>query len=444
MAVGDPLPSIPEIIRKKRDGVPLTRTDIYRVVHGHMAGKVPDYQAGALLMAIFFRGMTESETHQLTSALVDSGQRVDLSAIPGPVADKHSTGGVGDKTTLVVAPLVAAAGVPVAKLSGRGLGHTGGTLDKLESVPGLNVNLALPEFAGQVERIGLAIAGQTADLVPADGKLYALRDVTATVDSIPLIAASVMSKKIAGGARVVVLDVKCGRGAFMPDVASAGGLAAVMARIGEAAGLRVAAVISGMDQPLGRAVGNALEVLEALDALEGGGPPDLREICLELGAQILVLAGKEGNLAAAKARLSALLAAGAAREKLLEMVRAQGGDAAALDERRLPGAPVVEVFRAEAAGYVSRVDALTIGQAAAVLGAGRVARGEPVDHAVGMVLNTKVGDPVSGGDPLAFIHARSRAAAAEAAQRLCDAFHVSSEPPEAQPLIREIIAPYAS
>lgn len=434
--------SVVDLIRKKRDGGELSREEIERLIRGCTSGDIPDYQLSAWLMAVFFRGMTPRETADLTMAMVDSGRRVDLSGIPGRKADKHSTGGVGDKTTLVLAPLAAAAGLPVAKLSGRGLGHTGGTLDKLESIPGFNVNLDLAAFAGQVARIGLAIAGQTSDLVPADGKLYALRDVTATVESVPLIAASVMSKKIAGGAEVIVLDVKAGRGAFMNSLEEARALAGAMIAIGEALGRRVGAVVSAMDQPLGRAVGNALEVREALETLEGRGPADLRELALELGAWMLRLAGLAAGLAEARRRLASLLEGGAARRKLAEMVAAQGGDTAALeDPSRLPQAPVVRTLAAPAAGFVQAVDALAVAETVVSLGGGRRVKGQAVDHAVGVVLGKKAGEAVDRGEPLAFVHARDEAAADAALHRLAAAFALGEERPSSAPLIRGVLMP---
>ncbi len=435
--------SILELIRRKRDGGELSRQEIETLVRGAATGEVPDYQLSAWLMAVFFRGMTPRETADLTMAMVDSGRRVDLSAIPGPKADKHSTGGVGDKTTLVLAPLVAAAGLPVAKLSGRGLGHTGGTLDKLEAIPGFRTALDLDAFAAQVARVGLAVAGQTPELVPADGRLYALRDVTATVESVPLIAASVMSKKIAGGADVIILDVKAGRGAFMKSTEDARNLALAMMAIGKALGRRVGAVVSGMDQPLGRAVGNALEVHEAIETLEGRGPADLRELCLELGAWLLRLAGLAVDAAEARQRLARLLDGGAAREKLAGMVAAQGGDTAALDDpRRLPRAPVVRPLPAPFAGYVRAVDALAVGEAAVLLGAGRRVKGQAVDPAVGLVLAKKIGDPVATGEPLATIHARDEASAAEAARHLLAAYALGAAPVAPPPLIGEVLMPF--
>lgn len=433
--------TVPELIRRKRDGGELSPAEVRRLVAGFTAGEVPDYQMSALLMAVYFRGLSEAETAALTAAMVDSGRRLDLSGLPRPVADKHSTGGVGDKTTLVLAPLVAAAGVPVAKLSGRGLGHTGGTLDKLESIPGFNVSLDPDDFVRQVARVGLAVAGQTADLVPADARLYALRDVTATVDSIPLIAASVMSKKIAGGADAILLDVKVGRGAFVTDRARARELARMMIRLGRSFGRRVAAVLSAMDQPLGRAVGNALEVAEAVEVLGGGGPAEVRELCLELGTRLLLLAGAETEAARARRRLEALLDGGAARARLAALVAAQGGDPSVVDDPRgrLPRAPLQVPLPAPASGYVAGLDALAVGGAAVLLGAGRQRKGQPVDPAVGIVLHRKVGEAVREGEPLATIHARDAASAAAAAARLRDAYAISAFPPPTTPLVLETL-----
>ncbi|MBI2972198.1 MAG: pyrimidine-nucleoside phosphorylase [Armatimonadetes bacterium] len=411
-----------ELIQKKRDGGELTAEEIEALLKGYLSGEIPDYQMSALLMAVFFRGMTAQETTALTMAMVRSGETLDLRAIRGTKVDKHSTGGVGDKTSLVLIPLVAAAGVPVAKLSGRGLGHTGGTLDKLESIPGFTTELSAEAFVSQVNRIGCAIAGQAADLVPADKKLYALRDVTATVDSIPLIAASVMSKKIAAGSDAIVLDVKTGSGAFMKTLDGSRNLAKTMVAIGNAAGRRTVAVISDMAQPLGMTVGNALEVREAIETLRDGGPDDLRELCVTLGAQMLVLAGIAVSEEDAKARLERLLSDGEARAKFREMVRAQKGEAPA-----------------PSSGVVVAIDAERIGLAAMALGAGRAKKDDVIDPAVGIVLRKKVRDAVREGEVLAAVHAADRRRAGEAVARVQAAYAIGRSAPPAGTLIHEIV-----
>lgn len=430
-----------DLILKKRNGESLSREEIYHLVHGFVRGEIPDYQMAAFLMAVYFRGMEPQEVSDLTMAMVDSGERVDLSAIPGVKVDKHSTGGVGDKTTLVLAPLVAAAGIPVAKMSGRGLGHTGGTLDKLESIPGFRVSLSPQEFLDNVRRIGLAVVGQTGQLVPADGKLYALRDVTATVDSLPLIASSIMSKKIAGGADAIVLDVKTGSGAFMKKLEDSIALAKAMVSIGNSVGRKTRAVISDMDQPLGRAVGNALEVKEAVATLQGAGPEDLTELCLTLGSQMVYLAGLAATPEEARQGLVKLLGSGAAFRKLEEMVRAQGGRPEALhDLSLLPAASGIELLRAEKGGYVRRLDALKVGRAAMALGAGRATKESAIDLAVGVVLKRKVGEAVNEGEALAEVHYNSKAQLAEALALLRSAYEIADEPPPARPFIYGIIA----
>ncbi len=427
---------IPEIIDRQRRGLELTAEAIRDLVIGYVRGEVPDYQVAAWLMAVCLRGMTPRETADLTRAMVDSGETADLGSIPGRKVDKHSTGGVGDKTTLVLAPLVAACGVPVAKMSGRGLGHTGGTLDKLQSIPGVTVSLSRDRFLAQVREIGLAVAGQTADLVPADGLLYALRDVTATVDSVPLIASSIMSKKIAGGADAIVLDVKVGSGAFMRSYEEALELARAMVRIGEEVGRPTVAVLTNMDEPLGRAVGNALEVAEAVETLSGHGPADLVELCLSLAGEMLSLVGAAGDAAEGAAAASTALRTGKALAKLEAMVRAQGGDPR--DLRRpggLPAAPVVAEVPAPEEGHVAGIDAREIGLVAMGLGAGRARKGETVDPAVGLVLRKKVGDAAKAGEPLGLVHARSAPAAEAAVRRVAAAYRVVRERVRPRPLL---------
>ncbi|MDQ7842912.1 MAG: pyrimidine-nucleoside phosphorylase [Armatimonadota bacterium] len=430
-----------DLIRRKRDGGTLSAEELEWLLGGFVRGEVPDYQMSAFLMAVFFRGMTAEETAAFTLAMARSGEQLDLSAIRGVKVDKHSTGGVGDKTSLVLVPLVAACGAPVAKLSGRGLGHTGGTLDKLEAIPGFRTQLSGQQFVAQVNRIGCAIAGQTAELVPADKKLYALRDVTATVDSVPLIASSVMSKKIAGGSDAIVLDVKTGSGAFMKTLEGARELARTMVAIGRQVGRRTVAIISDMDQPLGSAVGNALEVREALDTLRGEGPPDLRELCLVLGAEMLVLAGVAALPEQARARLEGALARGTALAKFREMVKAQGGDPTVVDHpERLPRAPEVAMVPAPEAGTVVAIDAEAIGLAAMRLGAGRATKDDVIDPTVGIVLRKKVGDPVRPGEPLAEIHAGTAARAGGVLEAVQRAYTIAAERPPRRPLVHEVVA----
>jgi pyrimidine-nucleoside phosphorylase len=414
------------LIEKKKRGGALTPDELTALIVGFLQGTVPDYQLSAWLMAVWFRGMTPEETLALTRTLVDSGHTFDWSDLPGPVVDKHSTGGVGDKTSIVLVPLMAAAGLPFAKMSGRGLGHTGGTLDKLESIPGFSVSLPLDRIGQQVRAIGCALVGQTPELVPADGALYALRDVTGTVDAIPLIASSIMSKKLAGGASVIVLDVKYGSGAFLRSFDHARELARVMVEIGQGAGRRVRAVLSSMEQPLGRAVGNALEVREAIETLRGRGPDDLWQLTLELGSHLAVMAGRSDSPEAARSLLSKLRASGAATAKLEELITAQGGDARVVDDPGLlPAAPHVLPMEAPGDGWVESFDARTVAEAALELGAGRRAKGEPVNPAVGVEVLARVGDRVAAGEEIARIHARSAEAAGRAAQRLSQAVRLS-------------------
>lgn len=430
-----------EVLQKKRDGQELSAQEIKFLIDGVVSGDVPDYQVAAWLMAVYFRGMSQEETSALTAAMAASGDILDLSDIPGVKVDKHSTGGVGDKTTLVLAPMVAAAGVPVAKMSGRALGHTGGTIDKLESFPGLQVALPREQFVAQVKRIGLAIAGQTANLAPADKLLYALRDVTATVDSIPLIAASVMSKKLASGADAFVLDVKTGSGAFMQKADQARELARIMVDIAARHGKRAAAIITDMSQPLGQAVGNILEVREAIAALRNEGPPDLTELCLVLGAQMLVLAGRTANIDQARQLLQKTLASGQALEKLAQMVEAQGGDPTPVyNSDLLPQAAVRRAVTLQSSGYVQSINALEIGLTAMHLGAGRQSKLDNIDLTVGVELTRKVGDYTNAGDCVAVVHANTTGQAAEAARRVAHAFTLNEAPVAIHPLVIDSIS----
>ncbi|WP_404346656.1 pyrimidine-nucleoside phosphorylase [Sutcliffiella horikoshii] len=394
-----------DLIQKKRDGKELTTEEIKFIVNGFTDGSIPDYQMSAFSMAIFFQGMSDQERADLTMAMVHSGDTIDLSAIEGIKVDKHSTGGVGDTTTLVLAPLVAAVGVPVAKMSGRGLGHTGGTIDKLESVPGFHVEIDNQEFIDYVNKNKVAVIGQSGNLTPADKKLYALRDVTATVNSIPLIASSIMSKKIAAGADAIVLDVKTGAGAFMKDLDEAKKLAKAMVDIGNNVGRRTMAVISDMSQPLGFAIGNALEIKEAIDTLRGEGPKDLEELCLELGSYMVLLAEKASTLEEARGMLEEVIRSGAAIETLKTFLEAQGGDASVVDNpEKLPQAKHVVELEAKEAGVVSEIVADSVGTAAMLLGAGRATKDSEIDLAVGIVLRKKIGDKVEAGESLATIH----------------------------------------
>lgn len=395
-----------DLIEKKRDGQELTTEEINFIIEGYTRGEIPDYQVSALAMAIYFQDMSERERADLTMAMVRSGDTIDLSGIEGVKVDKHSTGGVGDTTTLILAPLVAALGIPVAKMSGRGLGHTGGTTDKLESIPGFHVEIGREEFVRLVNEYRIAVVGQSGNLTPADKKLYALRDVTATVNSIPLIASSIMSKKIAAGSDAIVLDVKTGAGAFMKTVEDAKELAHAMVSIGNNVGRRTMAVISDMSQPLGAAIGNALEVREAIDTLRGRGPKDLEELCLALGRQMVFLAGKAASLEEAEEQLREAISSGKALAKFKEFIANQGGDASIVDDPgKLPTAAYRIEVPAKQSGVVASIVADEIGTAAMLLGAGRATKESEIDLAVGLMLNKKIGDKVAAGESLVTIHA---------------------------------------
>jgi pyrimidine-nucleoside phosphorylase len=394
-----------DLIEKKRDGQELTKEEIHYIIENYTTGDIPDYQMSAFTMAIYFQGMTDKERAELTMAMVHSGDTIDLSEIEGIKVDKHSTGGVGDTTTLVLGPLVAAVGVPVAKMSGRGLGHTGGTIDKLESVPGFHVEIENKQFIELVNKNKIAVIGQSGNLTPADKSLYALRDVTATVNSIPLIASSIMSKKIAAGADAIVLDVKTGAGAFMKDLKESKELAKAMVDIGNLVGRRTMAVISDMSQPLGFAIGNALEVKEAIDTLSGKGPKDLEELCLTLGSYMVLLAGKAESLEDARTMLVEVMNNGKALQTLKIFLEAQGGDGSVVDQpETLPQAKYVIELEAQEDGYISEIIADAVGTAAMLLGAGRATKESQIDLAVGLVLNKKIGDSVKKGESLVTIH----------------------------------------
>ena len=424
-----------DLITKKKRGEPLATSEIRAMVEGFTKGEIPDYQMAAMLMAICFRSMTEEEMRGLTLAMAASGDEVDLSAFGSSTVDKHSTGGVGDKTTLIACPVVAAAGGRIAKMSGRGLGHTGGTVDKLESIPGFRTTLSREEFFAVVEKTGISLIGQSGELAPADKKLYALRDVTATVDSIPLIAASVMSKKLAAGSAAIVLDVKTGSGAFMKTLDDALALARAMVAIGEGAGRKTSAVITDMDVPLGFAVGNALEVAEAMEVLQGRGPADLREVSLALAADMLRLIGRGGFDECQRLAEKAVEDSSAFRA-FAAMVEAQGGDASCLaDPRKLPQAAFRLKVRAERSGYITHMDAETIGRAACMLGAGRETKESVIDHAAGIRILKKTGEAVEAGEAIAELHANAENLLAPAASRCLAAIEVGTAPPAKRPRI---------
>ncbi|AKU90293.1 thymidine phosphorylase [Vulgatibacter incomptus] len=430
-----------DLIKRKRDGGRLAQEEIAAFLDAYTRGDIPDYQASAMLMAIFFRGMDAAELAAWTRAMLESGEVLDLSDIPGVKVDKHSTGGVGDKVSIPLVPLVMACGVKVPMIAGRGLGHTGGTIDKLEAIPGFSVELGVDRFRRQVSEIGAALIGQTAELAPADRKLYALRDATATVESIPLISSSILSKKLAEGCDALVLDVKVGQGAFMKDLGQARELARTMVDLGRQMGRRMVALLTGMEQPLGRAVGNALEVVESIEVLRGGGPEDLEHLTVELGAEMLVLGEAVANLESGRDRIRAAIADGSGLRAFEALVEAQGGDPRVVREpERLPRAPRTEVVRAPSAGYVVGIQAEEVGLAAMTLGAGRSRKEDPIDPAVGFVLQRKVGDRVEPGEPLAIAHLPDGRPSADALSRLLAAFTIAEEAPRQPPLVLERIA----
>ncbi len=427
-----------DIIIKKRDQGELTLAEIEFFIKSFISGEVADYQASALLMAIVLNGMTPRETTDLTLAMANSGHMLDLSDVVDLAVDKHSSGGVGDKTSLAVLPIVAACGLPVGKMSGRGLGFSGGTLDKLESIPGYRVDLTTEEFKHQLKEKGIVLTGQSLDLAPADGKLYALRDVTGTVQSIPLIASSIMCKKLAAGAQAILLDVKTGLGAFMETIEDARQLADMMVNIGQLAGRDVVALLSDMNQPLGYAVGNALEVIEAVETLKDNGPADFLEHCLHVSEHLLVLGKRAKSLEEGRAMAEKSIVDGSAFEKLRILVEAQGGDVSYVDDTsKFPQAEYIEVVESPQGGYLSQIHARIVGEAAVALGAGRARKSDPIDHAVGFVIHHKVGDRVEKGDPLFTVHANDREKLSEARQAILSAHQFHEEPVDRLPLFYE-------
>jgi pyrimidine-nucleoside phosphorylase len=430
-----------DVIRKKRDGLELSRAEIEALVSGYTRGEIRDYQVSAWLMAVVLRGMTRGETAVLTDAMLHSGDVLDLSSLSARKVDKHSTGGVGDKTSLVLAPLAAAAGIAVPMISGRGLGHTGGTLDKLESIPGFNVNLSMTDFRRVLETCGCAMIGQTSEIAPADRKLYALRDVTGTVESPYLICASIMSKKLAEGIDALLLDVKTGSGAFMKSEKDAAFLAELMVETGERMGKRTVALITDMDQPLGNMIGNALEVVEAIDVLRGGGPSDLRDLCLELAGWMLHMGGASKTVDEGKQRSVELIASGKAREKFRHMIELQGGDPRVVDvPELLPHAQHTMQVMSPRDGYLASMQCEQIGSACVILGGGRERKEDSVDPAVGIALHKKVGDHVSNGEPIATIHYNSQARAEQAKQLIETSCRIEDAPPTSKrPLIHKVI-----
>lgn len=429
-----------DLIIKKRDGFELSQEEIEFMIQGYTKGDIPDYQISAWLMAILLNGMSEVETKELTMAMAHSGDILDLSGTVDIALDKHSTGGVGDKTSLVVAPIVTANGIPVGKMSGRGLGFTGGTLDKMESIPGFRTDLSTEEFLKQLKEDRIVLTGQTGDLAPADGKLYALRDVTGTVKAIPLIASSIMSKKIASGAQRMLLDVKVGVGAFMNNLDEARELSRLMVEIGTLANRKAIAVLSDMNQPLGYAVGNSLEVIEAIETLQGGGAEDFREHCLDVSAYLLILGDAAKDLEEAKQKVQAVIDDGSAFEVFKTLVRAQGGDVSYVDDvTKFPVASIIETVNAPQSGYLKQIHAREIGETAVELGAGRAIKSDPIDHSVGIMIHTKVGDYVTPDSPLFTIYANDAEKCAKAKERLLKAYQYSETEIEKLPLFYDVI-----
>jgi pyrimidine-nucleoside phosphorylase len=426
-----------DIIEKKRDGEELTRDEIRFFVRGFTNGSIPDYQAAALLMAIYLNELTDEETFELTDAMKDSGDTIDLSSVRGHTVDKHSTGGVGDKTTLIVLPMVSACLVPTAKMSGRGLGFTGGTIDKLESIPGFRTSLTEEEFLDQVQQIGIALTGQTGDITPADKKIYALRDVTGTVENMSLIASSIMSKKLAAGSESIVLDVKTGKGAFMKRQKDARELAELMCRIGDKAGRKTCCLITNMDQPLGYAVGNALEVEEAIETLKGNGPEDLTELCEQIAGIMIYLGGRVRSLEEGPLMAHGALVSGAALDKFRALVTAQGGDPSVIDDpaHQFPQAKLHQSVTAKIGGYVQTLDAHLIGQASRAAGAGRETLDQEIDPGAGILLRKKAGDKVSVKEELAVVYAGSKRKLIEAVEKVQQAYEIGNQQPDPEPLI---------
>lgn len=429
-----------EIIEKKRDGLELTKAEIEFFVQGYTRGEIPDYQASAWAMAVLLNGMTAEETTFLTLAMADSGEKLDLSSVVDIAVDKHSSGGVGDKTSIVVVPLVRACGLPVGKMSGRGLGFSGGTLDKLESIPGFRTDLTKDEFLRQLGSLGMVLSGQSVDLAPADGKFYSLRDVTGTVQSIPLIASSIMSKKIAAGAQAILLDVKVGNGAFMQTLEEARELASLMVSIGKLSGRAVAAILSDMNQPLGHAVGNALEMKEAILTLMGEGPDDFWAHCEEIASHMLTLGQRAGSVADAREMVKEAWASGLGLDYLKRLVEAQGGDVRYVDQpERLPEAPIKSVIEAPTAGFIHEVNARQVGETAVILGAGRSKKGDEIDPAVGVSVLVKVGDQVEDGQPLFVVHARDEASLGVASEQLVNAVKIADQSKDPLPLFYGLV-----